>query len=162
MNKLHTAEELRELIELTVENLGLNAPFVVEKDFHITRAIHALAQVENDYFRLVFQGGTCLAKAYLLVQRMSEDCDFRMEAKPATNALSRVVARKELRTFRHDILQNLKEAGFAVEDDQIRTRNEGQFMNVRLEYEATYPQANGLKPYVKLEFFLNRVKTPTD
>ncbi len=49
------------------------ASTVVEKDYYITQVIHALSGTENDFFRLIFAGGTCLAKAHKIVKRMSED-----------------------------------------------------------------------------------------
>lgn len=124
-------DNLRELIEATSVELGLRES-VIEKDYYITQAIQALSSVGHPFFRLIFQGGTCLAKCHRLVQRMSEDSDFRMEAKPATNALSREAARRELRNFRHAILAALQRADFVIDDDQVRTRNEGQFMTIRL------------------------------
>ena len=43
--------------------------------------VHPLSNIENEYFRLIFCGGTCLAKAHKLVQRMSEDVDFKVQLK---------------------------------------------------------------------------------
>ena len=79
MNKyLQDRSLLEELISITAERLGLSEPYVIEKDLYVTLAIAALMQVNNPYFKLIFQGGTALAKAHRIVQRMSEDCDFRI------------------------------------------------------------------------------------
>lgn len=43
-------EELRTLITTTGELLGLE-DLVIEKDYYVTQIIHALSEVENDYFR---------------------------------------------------------------------------------------------------------------
>lgn len=67
-------KELHELIEATRQHINL-LEAVIEKDYYATQVIHKLSNVENEYFRLVFCGGTCLAKAHKLVQRMSEDVD---------------------------------------------------------------------------------------
>lgn len=75
-----TLDELQNQIETTGIKLKLS-PFVVEKDIYVTKIIHVLSHLDHDYYRLIFQGGICLAKAHKLVPRMSEDCDFRMEAK---------------------------------------------------------------------------------
>jgi predicted nucleotidyltransferase component of viral defense system len=61
---------LIELIKATAEILELEY-FVVEKDYYVTQVIHMLSGLENEYFRLVFCGGTCLAKAHKIVKRMS-------------------------------------------------------------------------------------------
>jgi len=65
-------DQLRTLIGTTSEILGLEDA-VIEKDYYVTQIIHALSGTENDFFRLVFSGGTCLAKAHKIVKRMSED-----------------------------------------------------------------------------------------
>ena len=66
------SEKLIRLVSDTGELLDLDEA-VVEKDYYVTQVIHALSAVENEYFRLVFCGGTCLAKAHKIVSRMSED-----------------------------------------------------------------------------------------
>lgn len=76
----HIATILTELIEATRQHINLHED-VIEKDYHVTQVIHALSKVENEYFRLVFCSGTCLAKAHKLVQRMSEDVDFKIQLK---------------------------------------------------------------------------------
>lgn len=73
-------ETLLQYINETGEVLGLDEA-VIEKDYYVTQVIHTLSNIENDYFRLVFCGGTCLAKAHKLVQRMSEDVDFKIQLK---------------------------------------------------------------------------------
>jgi len=66
-------QELRK----TAIQLAIPADFV-RKDYYVTKVIHALANVEDDYFALVFQGGTSLSKGYQAIRRMSEDVDFRV------------------------------------------------------------------------------------
>lgn len=69
MNKhLQDPSTLKELISLAAEHLGLTDPSVVEKDLYVTLAIQALTTVQNSHFKLIFQGGTCLAKAHRIVQ----------------------------------------------------------------------------------------------
>ena len=50
-------KELRELIEATRQHINLSEA-VIEKDYYFTQVIHELSNVENEYFRLVFCGGT--------------------------------------------------------------------------------------------------------
>ncbi len=66
--------QLKELVSVTAETLSIRYPSIIEKDYYVTRVINALSSVENEYFRLIFAGGTCLAKAHKIVKRMSEDC----------------------------------------------------------------------------------------
>ena len=55
---------------------GLVGTAPVEKDVHVVRAIRAVASLDAAPFTLVFGGGTALARAHKIVQRMSEDVDF--------------------------------------------------------------------------------------
>jgi hypothetical protein len=57
---------------------GLVGTPPVEKDFHVVRAIRALAALDAAPYRLVFAGGTALARAHKLIRRMSEDVDFKV------------------------------------------------------------------------------------
>lgn len=50
-------ESLLRQISDTGELLGLDEA-VIEKDYYVTQVIHALSNLENETFRLVFCGGT--------------------------------------------------------------------------------------------------------
>lgn len=52
-----------------VSNFLQLAPAVIEKDIYVTQVLHALADVEDEFFQLIFQGGTCLAKAHQVIDR---------------------------------------------------------------------------------------------
>jgi hypothetical protein len=67
-------KKLQTEIQAVSETLGLSER-TIEKDIYITQLIHALAELTNPYYNLVFQGGTCLAKAYEITPRMSEDIE---------------------------------------------------------------------------------------
>lgn len=141
----------------TTDLLKLKNPAFVEKDFYVTRLIHLLSEVKNPHYCLYFQGGTCLAKAYRITERMSEDCDFRIALQPGIP-----FKRETLREFRQTILRVLRENGFNCPDDVVRVRNLGQFMELRIPYPSIYSQDSvALKPYLAVEFFLNTVKLPT-
>lgn len=147
-------------IRATAELLELDE-YIVEKDVYVTRVIHAVSQLDHDYYRLIFQGGTCLAKAYKLVPRMSEDCDFRMEAKSLAQTLSKDTKRRCLREFRHNIITVLQQNGFVIDKSKIRVRDEGNFMSMRIEYSSFYSHVQTIKPFLAIDFFLTDVKTPT-
>lgn len=72
---------------------------IIEKDYYVTQLIQTLSSVENEYFRLVFCGGTCLAKAHRIVQRMSEDVDFKIQRKSTTDDFNKSYMLKELKTL---------------------------------------------------------------
>ena len=72
--------DIHELISGVSEHFNLTED-VVEKDYYVTQIVHTLSEVENEYFRLIFSGGTCLAKAHKIIKRMSEDVDFKIQYK---------------------------------------------------------------------------------
>src|SRR5215204_6588681 len=94
-----SSKDLRELISVVRQHINLTEP-VIEKDYFVTQIIHALSGLENEYFRLVFAGGTCLAKAHKIVKRMSEDVDFKIQIKNGNENLSKSRLLKELKEFR--------------------------------------------------------------
>lgn len=150
--------QLQDQIRAVSEILGLSE-FVIEKDLFVTKAISVVNTVTHDIFDLIFQGGTSLAKAYGIIERMSEDCDFRMRLKMPDMVSSKEMKRIELRKFRYDLIYVLRENGFIIDDEDVCVRNEGQFMSIRARYSSIYYVPHGIKPYIALEFFLGNIKT---
>jgi predicted nucleotidyltransferase component of viral defense system len=147
-------KDLRDLIETTLLNIKLTGA-VIEKDCYVTQVIHALSGIQNEYFRLVFAGGTCLAKAHRIVNRMSEDIDFKIQIKNNQNfSRSRLV--KELKEFREQIKSLLVITGFATIENVAR--NEGKYQRVILKYPHTYPISPTLRPDLLLEFTLSDIR----
>jgi predicted nucleotidyltransferase component of viral defense system len=72
---LHTnTNDFAELIRLTAVKFNI-LPIFIEKDYWITRALQRMATNPNTE-KVVFKGGTSLAKAYHLTNRFSEDIDI--------------------------------------------------------------------------------------
>lgn len=154
---LNKPKQLPQQITELADYLDLNE-YVVEKDWYVTKAIAIVTQIPNDYFDLVFQGGTSLAKAHRIIERMSEDCDFRVRLKASGQGLSKEFKRRALRQFRHDIVDALQTAGFTIDSQAVRVRNEGKFMGLRAEYPSDFAHIEMMKPFIALEFFLAEVK----
>jgi len=73
MNWFHKeAEIFRDALALTRERTGF-AERLIEKDYFCTALLEYLADATN---KLVFKGGTCLAKVHANFYRLSEDLDF--------------------------------------------------------------------------------------
>lgn len=134
MDKLLTQEQLKELVSVAAETLGIKYPSIIEKDYYVTHAIHSLSRIENEYFRLIFAGGTCLAKAHKIVKRMSEDIDFKIQLKSRSETFSKSRLLKELRKFRTKIVESLILPDLTIDDSAIR--NEGQYLRAELTYPA--------------------------
>ncbi len=69
------------LVEAVAQRLS-TAPGLIEKDWHVTRAIGVLAAFDHDAPIIAFGGGTSLSKGWGLIKRFSEDIDFKV-AMPA-------------------------------------------------------------------------------
>ncbi len=135
--------------------LGIPTDFV-RKDYFVTSAIQAITSIESDYFGLVFQGGTSLSKGYQIIQRMTEDIDFRMIQKPAALSLGKGGRRNMLREFRHDLIDILRKTGFQVLYDGVRVLYEGRFMGI----QAVFPESEKivyLRPHIAIECFLGEI-----
>ena len=87
--KTISTEQLSAVVE--VDQLGLCElnPSILEKDLLITDVLGLLAAFEWGEVQPVFCGGTSLSKGYGLIQRMSEDIDFKLVLPEAgINALN--------------------------------------------------------------------------
>ncbi|OGT42354.1 MAG: hypothetical protein A3F13_07165 [Gammaproteobacteria bacterium RIFCSPHIGHO2_12_FULL_40_19] len=146
-------KDLRDLIETTLLNIKLTGA-VVEKDYYVTQAIYALSDIQNENFRLVFAGGTCLAKAHRIVDRMSEDIDFKIQIKNNENfSRSRLI--KALKEFRVQIKSSFIVPGLTPIEEVAR--NEGKYQRVILKYPHIYPISPTLRPDLLLELTLSDI-----
>jgi predicted nucleotidyltransferase component of viral defense system len=65
------------LVERLAEDLG-TSPGLVEKDWHVVRALGVIAKVHPGGMMPAFSGGTSLSKGWELIKRFSEDIDFKV------------------------------------------------------------------------------------
>lgn len=142
-------------IRKTSALLGIPADFI-RKDYFVTQVIHALTQINDDYFELIFQGGTSLSKGYQVIRRMSEDVDFRVTQKSKATLLGKVARRNKLRDFRYTLVNALKNTGFTVSDKDTRVLYEGRFMSIQAKFSDSEKIAY-LKPHVAIDCFLSEL-----
>lgn len=149
---------LSELIIATAEVLGLEDS-VIEKDYYVTQIILALSQIRNDFFELVFCGGTCLAKAHKIIQRMSEDVDFKIQLKTSNVYLSKTRKLKELKNFRESIKATLTLLNFTLGNSTVR--DEGQYSCLEINYSSVFSAKTGLRSDILLEFTISESRLST-
>lgn len=132
-------------VELIAADLGVDASFV-EKDWYAMRIIAAMITVTSD-MRLVFSGGTSLSKGFGLIQRFSEDLDFKV-ILPSTG-----FNRRECRNYRHLLIDAIRKGSsdWSLEDKDCKSRNEGQFFLCEISYKQNFQPAIALRPHIKLE-----------
>ncbi|HHF0526319.1 TPA: nucleotidyl transferase AbiEii/AbiGii toxin family protein [Legionella anisa] len=143
-------------IRQTAIILGLPADFI-RKDYFVTKAIRLLVGISNDYFELVFQGGTSLSKGYGVISRLSEDIDFRVISKSACLNLGKDARRRELRLFRHSLVESLINAGFDVQPQDIKVFYEGRYMSIRASFDGVQGIVY-LKPHIAIDCFLGTLE----
>jgi hypothetical protein len=137
----------RNLIEQIASGLGTN-PGLVEKDWHVVRALGVLAGLEHKAARPVFSGGTSLAKGWGLIKRFSEDIDFKVGMQPA--ATSKAEGRRLRSAYREEVLSALTSKGFELVGNPL-IGNESQFFAADLAYPSRFTAARGLRPHIRVE-----------
>jgi len=148
------------------EKLGLANPAIAEKDYFATQALQAIAEVDAELFTLVFGGGTSLAKAHGVIERMSEDVDFKIVLDPkAADELTGNSLRKKLRDLREKITSALATKGFDFDpDDEAHraSRNSSQYTIYRLPYLSAVSGYAYLRPEIQIETRLCSLRTDVE
>jgi predicted nucleotidyltransferase component of viral defense system len=162
MNKL--SEVLaREINDFALEK-GRLPSYVLEKDIFIVNIIEILLSLPvNHDFRLVFCGGTCLSKAYSILERMSEDIDFKIVAQTeAISKASKSSLRKKLGLYIKSFV-NVLENEFGQENIKCKSRDENKYSEIRITYQP--PQGNEsdvLRREVLVELNYTELANPTE
>ncbi len=137
---------LQDLLDVQ-QYFGLPSPALVEKDFQVARALASIAALDTGPLRLVFGGGTALARAHRLIHRMSEDIDLKIVSAEAPS-------RAALRQLRQAIAEALLAAGFQFDPgnpDHLTARNESRYTLYRLPYAPTTEGQGVLRPTIQIE-----------
>ena len=122
----------------------------MEKDWHAIRLIAVITRVEQGELRPVFAGGTSLSKAYGIIQRFSEDLDFKLHI-PGPD-----IGHTERRRYRTTIIAAIRaDSGWTVEDKDILVGNERRFFRCLIGYPANFLTAPVLRPNIRLEMTLS-------
>lgn len=145
--------EAQKINDFSLESSVALPAYVLEKDMHVCDAMKILAAIPtNRYFRLVFCGGTCLSKAYGILERMSEDVDFKIVPNDAALSLSKTGLRTALKAFRKSVIFDLKQGGFTGEDTiKEKVRDEGTYAAIIVEYESAFEKPVSLRPHLLIE-----------
>jgi len=146
---------LTEQIDATYSLTGIS-PSIIEKDYYITRLLNKIARVNDNYFKLVFAGGTSLAKAYRLTQRMSEDIDFKLITLVET--LSTKKQRIAFSDFRKKIIAELDNTEFTCHPQPTEGRN--THVKIHVDYPAIYPKDKNIRDFILLELTISQNKLP--
>ena len=145
----------RRLVERVADNL-LTEPSLVEKDWHVTRAIGVLADLDHGDVKPAFSGGTSLSKGWHLIKRFSEDIDFKVSV-PA--AASRSKDRGRRRLYREQILTGMQAAEFELSGTVLKA-DEDRFFAADFTYPSEFGAGQGLRPHLRLEMTMQPTTLP--
>ncbi len=73
---LHERPDFRDLINITAEELKIQDPSLIEKDYWL---MHVLWGLQQQKLQFQLKGGTSLSKGYGCIHRFSEDIDVKIE-----------------------------------------------------------------------------------
>lgn len=154
-------ENMQRLMILTSEALNSQLkPSIIEKDFYVTKAIHAIRTLRDPFFKMVFSGGTALSKGYHLIHRMSEDIDFKFILAEGVGNLTGASLRNKSRLLRRDIINILRLDGFVVQDSNVEVMHAGKAFKILLDYPSVYPRPYSLRAQILTEFTYDEMKGP--
>ena len=152
-------EPHRQLINAIVaEGLSKLPAGVLEKDWMVTEVLRALAGINISGMEIVFCGGTCLSKAHGLIERMSEDIDFKVGLP---EALSRNGRSQQLRQLKQDLAKHFTGMGFDVPADGVTARDQNNYFSLALHFQSAFPRVVSLRSEIQVEFSARPMIRPT-
>lgn len=144
--------QAQKIIDLIAEkDLSIDA-YALEKDFHVGSVLSAIAKIEDPVFDFIFCGGTCLSKAYGILERLSEDVDIKVILKPGHD-LKRGKLRSALSELKHRVVDALIVEGFDKEQFEetqvvngvskkvaIEALDSNSYINFNVRYGSRFQQ----------------------
>jgi hypothetical protein len=144
------------LLERLAEDLG-TSPGLIEKDWHVVRALGVIARVNTAGMMPAFSGGTSLSKGWELIKRFSEDIDFKV-GEPAASSASR--ARRARTAYRERVLEALAASDFEIIGKPY-AGNASRFFSADVAYGAQFVGGQALRPHIRIEMsFLTPALAP--
>lgn len=148
----------KQVIEDVAAELEI-APAFVEKDWYVTQVIKLIADFSFEGFTMVFSGGTSLSKAHHILQRFSEDIDFRITG-PGLDGLNQSQQRAKLSALKKAVFTYLQNTFPSLQDSDLTARDSNRFFVIQLTYPTQFDPAAALRPHVQVEFSLAMLMLP--
>ncbi len=158
MKRINDLQRLQVLDLINELELGISE-FALEKDFMVTDILAAIAAINNPDFELIFCGGTCLSKAYGLLERVSEDVDFKATPK-SLEVLTRSKIRTSMSKLKNDLEVALNFAGFKSEFITKAAKDDNNFIEFDIQYAAHFETSPSMRANLKLEVSYSPLKLP--
>ncbi len=144
--------DIIKIVDFSAESGERLPPYALEKDVHIPEAMRAIQRVTaGSPFRLVFCGGTCLSKAYGIIDRMSEDVDYKLVAGANFDQLSGAKRREALGSFAHESVLALETTGFGQGAVERTSRDSNAYTRLDITYESAFSKPAALRSKLLIE-----------
>jgi len=157
------ADLIERISDFEAESMLSLPGFALEKDYFVLDAITLIqALPPSPDFRFVFCGGTCLAKAYGILHRMSEDVDFKLVPTAATAQLPKAALRRKLSVFVKMVISALEAGGFGKNSITRRSQDSNSYSGIDVEYESAFSKPSSLRPHLMLEFNHSNLRAPSE
>ena len=172
--KMISNEQYELLNELSAE---VSIPLqILEKDILVTELLNSLSSIQvmhNGFkgnqlqtdagIRLVFAGGTCLSKAYGVINRMSEDIDMKVLLDENDNL--KFSNRGRVKALEKALAIELVRLGYLDSesdlDKHITIKNNHLYVAINLPYESKFTAFGALRASIKLELSVRHLYLPT-
>ena len=127
-----------ELINEIAVELGVSPSFV-EKDWYAVQVIRFIAEADFGDITPVFSGGTSLSKGYGLIQRFSEDMDFKVKAETQKT-------KNECRSFRQRVIEIIgAQESFTIDKQSIKSQDGSKFFSCNIAYPQNFELDDALR-----------------
>lgn len=121
-------------------------PEFLEKDIYVSEIIKAISEFKSDKFKVLFCGGTSLLKAHKVINRFSEDIDFKIIS------LVKNVTRAERRKFRSIFIECINTLeNIDIVEDTLLSRNQSKFFQCFATYPKNFVENPSIRPNIKIE-----------
>jgi hypothetical protein len=130
-------------------------PAILEKDYYVTEALRIIAAKAPD--KIIFKGGTSLAKGWNLIQRFSEDIDIFLDPRAFEPVLGKNGIDRELKALRDAVAAHPALTFVAAESQTIG----GFGRNDRFSYTQRFAGTGEVANRVLLEAGTASGREPT-
>jgi len=138
------------------EELKINDPRIVEKDYYAIQLLKLVNELDQTLFQLVFAGGTCLAKAYNNTYRMSEDIDIKLLSR------QQKITRSGRRKFSQIVIEKINESEYFNLSTEPIFRNQHKNQKLIIDYSKVFEEdSTVLRQDLLLEMVESNIYQPT-
>lgn len=149
MKKVDEETKLRIMDLISERGLGI-AEFALEKDFIVFDILRAISTLSHPSFDLVFCGGTCLSKAYGLLDRVSEDVDIKVVNK-AGITLKGNALKSEMSGLKKTLSELLCSVGFGNDDITTSAGDSNRYVVLDAAYGSHFEPSPAMRANMKIE-----------